>query len=368
MYCGGWRRRLEPSEFFLIEPGPTPTQPVIPERPVKLGVMGCFHPEYFPDAGPVPWLDRPGAEHAIRQAEGAAKITRAEAALCRHWRARGFVVLPKFYSPETLAPVWNAYDSAIAAGRLTPVIDYGKQSETDAYPGRVLNPHKSVPEIAGIWSDPKILAVLSLLLGVKALPFQTIGGHTGSEQFAHSDSIHMTTYPLSYLAATWIAFEDISPDAGPLEIYPGSHKLPYVFSKDAGFNRNNSDHLYGEYINKYEPAIARQIEMNGLKPEYFLAQTGDVLIWHANLLHGGSRRKNPALTRKALVCHYFAEGCVCYHDYTGTLSYLHPLKLRAEAFNPAAYLNVNPDVKAAGIDPWQHYINHGYDEGRNPGI
>ena len=49
--------------------------------------------------------------------------------------------------------------------------------------------------------------------------------HKGSQQGAHSDSIHMTTYPIGYLSAAWIAFEDIHPDSGPQLFYPGSHRL-----------------------------------------------------------------------------------------------------------------------------------------------
>ncbi len=36
-------------------------------------------------------------------------------------------------------------------------------------------------------------------------PLQTIAAHKGSQQGVHSDSIHMTTYPLGYLSAAWIA-------------------------------------------------------------------------------------------------------------------------------------------------------------------
>jgi len=32
--------------------------------------------------------------------------------------------------------------------------------------------------------------------------------------------------------------------------------------------------------------------------------------------------------------------------------------------DPAAYLEANPDVAAAGIDPLAHYLAYGYDEGR----
>ena len=33
-------------------------------------------------------------------------------------------------------------------------------------------------------------------------------------------------------------------------------------------------------------------------------------------------------------------------------------------FDPKAYLKANPDVKAARVDPAQHWLNHGYKEGR----
>ena len=35
-------------------------------------------------------------------------------------------------------------------------------------------------------------------------------------------------------------------------------------------------------------------------------------------------------------------------------------------FDPAYYLAQNPDVKAAGVDPYQHYISSGFKEGRDP--
>lgn len=56
------------------------------------------------------------------------------------------------------------------------------------------------------------------------------------------------------------------------------------------------------------------MEERQLEPHYFEARKGDVLIWHANLLHGGSPRRELTRSRKALVCHYFVQGALCYHD------------------------------------------------------
>lgn len=113
--------------------------------------------------------------------------------------------------------------------------------------------------------------------------------------------------------------EDIHPDSGPLVYYPGSHRLPYYFSKDAGISKGEFKKKgYAVYTEKYEPFIQTELKNHPeLKAEYFEAKKGDVLFWHANLIHGGSQRKNRELSRRSLVCHYFAKGAFCYHDLSG---------------------------------------------------
>src|SRR3569833_2090164 len=134
-------------------------------------------------------------------------------------------------------------------------------------------------------------------------PLQTIASHKGSQQPDHSDSIHMTTYPLGYLTAAWIAFEDIHPDCGPLVYYPGSHRLPYVFSRDVGISEEDFKREgYRPYHAKYEPRIREMVEKAEIEPHYFHAKKGDVLIWHANLVHGGAERRKLELSRRSVVC------------------------------------------------------------------
>ena len=45
-------------------------------------------------------------------------------------------------------------------------------------------------------------------------------------------------------------------------------------------------------------------------------QKGDVLVWHANLIHGGEPQTNPESTRKSMVFHYYAQDAICYHEIT----------------------------------------------------
>lgn len=211
-------------------------------------------------------------------------------------------------------------------------------SEDDPYPGRFLDPHQKVESFCKILRHEQLLHWMRLLMEREPEPFQTITCHKGSQQGAHSDSIHMTIYPLGYLTAAWIAFEDIHSDCGPLVYYPGSHRLPYLFSKDVGISEDEfKARKYEAYHENYEPRIRQVVAEYGLEPRYFHARKGDVLIWHANLIHGGSMRRNIQLSRKALVCHFFVKGSFAYHDLSAseTKPYSGTCLLRAQD-EPAA--------------------------------
>jgi hypothetical protein len=295
---------------------------IVPDVPVDLAAMDAFRVENFPDSGPAPWLDRPDAEAEIERRLRNRMITDAEADRCRKWMRDGYVTIPGLIDDTFLDYVWQAYEESIATGVVTPPVEIFYDGDT--VPGRSLNPHFRVKEIRELMELPEITNNVELLLGADATPFQSISGHKASQQAEHSDSIHMTTYPQGYLVAMWIACEDIAPDSGPFVYYPGTHRLPYVYSRDVGIPlEENHQPNYREFDARYTPRIKSDIEASGIEPVYFTAKRGDVLFWHANLLHGGSPLQTLTKTRKALVFHFFAQGCVCYHDLSGGLSWLH---------------------------------------------
>jgi hypothetical protein len=339
---------------------------VVAQPVADLTGIDVFRVENFPSSEVRPWLDRPDAGERIDELLLCGEITAQQAQWCRSWVSDGYLIIEGMFAHDELDRCWSAYEAAIATGQLSPPREYGEG--VAGKPGRVLNPHFKLAQFERMLKAPQALDLVSLLLGATALPFQTIAGHVGSQQKAHSDSIHMTTYPQGFLVANWIAFEDIAEDSGPLEFYPGSHRLNYLMSRDCDISVDEGRDGYGAYHAKYETAVQDQIRVHDLLPHYFHARKGDVLFWHANLLHGGSPIRNLDRSRRALVCHYFAEGCVCYHDYTGTPSHLTVLPKRPmverSQFDSAAYLRLNPDVAAAGVDAWTHYVHHGHAERR----
>ncbi len=319
--------------------------PVVPNTEVDLASMPVYRANRFPaNAGPTPWLDRPDAAELIEHRLQEGSITEDEAQLCREWMRDGYVICKGFYDHALLDSTWAAYEQAIVDGEVKPPPE--TMFEGDTLPGRVSNPHFAVPAVDRMLFEPRMGRLVSLLMGAKAAPFQTIIGHKSSQQLAHSDSIHMTTYPQGYLAANWVAFEDIHPDSGPLKYYPGSHRLPYLLSDDLEIPVEMG---YGGYNRIYEPAIQKLIAEHALQPKIFLPKKGDVLLWHANLLHGGSP-VNGAVhpSRKALVCHFFAQGCTCYHDLTGTLSHS---QYGLDLYTKASTATASDPVSAAESHP-----------------
>ncbi len=304
------------------EPPAPPSHRVEADIPVDIGCVEVFRAESFPESRSNPWLDQPDAPALIERRLARREITPKQAEICRFWSAHGYYVARGAIDPDTIDAAWAAYEAAITRGDLTLAPE--KAAADDPHPGRYLNPHLKVEELDDLLKHPVLVNFSSMVLGRQAIPFQTIASYKGSQQSEHSDSIHMTTYPLGYLAACWVAMEDIHADSGPLVYYPGSHRLPYLFSHDVGISTDDfRERGYATYAERYEPAIKREIAEHAIPPQHFTARKGDVLFWHANLLHGGSARNDMRHSRKALVHHYFAEGCICYHDLSSSTSAVH---------------------------------------------
>lgn len=253
--------------------------------------------------GKLPWLDFPVEEENIRNLPECGLIPAPVLNGICHWYDNGYLIAEKYFSEDQVDAINRDIEGLI-----------NNQEIVYNYTGRKLfNAFRHSDMIRKIVYDKGLTNILSFVLGRKVFPFQTINFQYGSEQEAHSDSIHMTTFPKGYLIAAWIALEDIHDDAGPVFYYPGSHRLPYLSNAD--YSASNNFFLLDDHANKkYEAKISQLLQEKKLTPKTFLAKKGDVLIWHANLAHGGSPVINAHRTRKSMVIHFFAEDVICYHE------------------------------------------------------
>jgi ectoine hydroxylase-related dioxygenase (phytanoyl-CoA dioxygenase family) len=256
----------------------------------------------FPDKTSRAWLDTGHSRDLVANKAGYNDFPPAIREQLLAWSDNGYLIWKGFFDDAATDRIQEEVDRLVKKGKLHPTHD-----------NKLMFANRHSTLIRRVTEEKRLTDLLSFILDKQVVPFQTINFRNGSNQRAHSDSIHMTTYPLGYLIAVWIALEDTRPDNGPLFYYPGSHRLPYMLNSD--FNEGETSLLLGnkDYVD-YEDRIAEQIKE--LRPEIFLAQKGDLLVWHANLIHGGMPVKNPAQTRKSMVIHYYARDVIKYHEIT----------------------------------------------------
>lgn len=250
-----------------------------------------------------PWLDVQDSRNALKENDFYNSLDTATQSFLSNWSQDGFAVIPGFYSENEIETIESELEKITVSKK-------GYWRHRDKKLMFAIHHSDKLKNTVG---KKPLLDILSLLLGKKAKLFQSINFWKGSEQPAHSDSIHMTTFPEGFLIAVWIALEDLGPDNGPLYYYPGSHRLKPVLIRD--FDHGGNNWRIGNNVNsKFEKQIAGRLKESDLKPIEFHPRKGDILIWHSNLIHGGKLMNNPELTRKSMVLHLYAEGVICYHD------------------------------------------------------
>ena len=258
----------------------------------------------FPDKESKAWLDTGHSKELVHAKEEFKNFSPETQQQLLSWSDNGYIILKNFFDGSVVGSINFEIEKLIQTKKLHPTHD-----------NKLKFANKISPIIRNITLEKRLTDILSFILDSEVIPFQTLNFIYGSGQRAHSDSIHMTTYPLGFLIAAWIALEDTTMDNGPLFYYPGSHHLPYLLNSD--FNEGETAFILGkkDYVD-YEDRLEKLIMEKQFERKIFLARKGDVLIWHANLVHGGLPVPDHRLTRKSMVIHYYAKDVIKYHEIT----------------------------------------------------
>jgi len=149
---------------------------------------------------------------------------------------------------------------------------------------------------------------LSKLFNESPLLHLALTGWVSTERNWHQDSYLNPPSVWSGYAAAWIALDDIDVMSGPFEYVPGSHRWD-VLRREKLFGflddqiRSNPD-----WPSITQAHVARVCEKKIMamdaQRKYFVPKKGEVLLWHSNLIHRGTKPRNPDLLRKALILHY----------------------------------------------------------------
>lgn len=237
---------------------------------------------------------------------------RSEAAAHEHLLRWGFCILPEQLPAKLIDQFWGSVEAAITSGELRY-----KAGSSD----RVHNAHR-LRAGRKIWLFPPVVDFLRRHFRDEPCACQTLTYPNGSEQRPHQDTIHLTSYPSGFMCGVWIALQDVVPDSGELVVYPGSHLAPRLRAGALGLAKVDTD--YSSYV-IFDKAVQDLLRKHGYQPALYRPKAGEILIWHENLIHGGSPRRRRDLSRKSIVSHYFARGGIAYYDSRGEAGVLEAL-------------------------------------------
>jgi phytanoyl-CoA hydroxylase len=229
----------------------------------------------------------------------------------------GYAILPGFFSHTLCDRILQDVSNRIAQprspdSRITVDILHGahagrrvfvRDAPDEVFAGPFKINHlftESAPAAEAVF-DARLRNALHRLLDDEPVLINSLNFRHGSQQPAHIDTWYMPPPKRNSLVVASITLEDVREDAGPLFYYPGSHLIPpYKFSHGGIHAVNEEVPLCWEYLQ-------REIAARGLQRQIFLGKKGDVFLWHAQLLHGGSPIADPARTRSSLVVHYWGR-------------------------------------------------------------
>lgn len=254
------------------------------------------------------WPDRLDSEQLLAQKRAAGQLSGVDAQRFEHWQEKGYVVLPKAVPEATI----DALRAEIASDweRGNPQVEielceseggvYPMQPALQHRPNKVVDYHTVSRNARNIEFAPAIRKFLEQLFERPPTAFQSLLFRYGTEQEMHQDTAYVVTRSPMQFVGCWVALEDVAPGSGELQYYEGSHRIPEYLWFDRARCRPPGYEDHADYL----AWVRQKSEEAGCKKASFLAKKGDALLWHADLVHGGSPRVDHELTRWSLVSHF----------------------------------------------------------------
>ena len=242
----------------------------------------------FYDAGVIQnWLDTDLLSRLDRPEEEPETDLQAE------WKDDGLVVLPNFIPDFMLTRYANAWIK-------------DNEERPGGWPFDV--PYMYIPALLDMLSYGPLNETMEELVGEPMGTHLNLTGWRSTLRNWHQDGYLNPTHVFDHYVAVWIAIEDIHPDSGPFQFVRGSHRFPVI-------NHEKMLHALGPDTEEdpmwpkrseeiLTPLFEQLIVDANLKVESFIANKGDVLIWHSRLMHRGSIPNNPDLERRGCIAHY----------------------------------------------------------------
>ena len=219
----------------------------------------------------------------------------------------GFLIVKNLFSNEEMDFLKEHFMGIHAAGPIPghfqPVSE--EDSEGDMlkrYP-RILHPHKFDQVSMKYMLDLRVFTVLRRLLGEEALAAQSMFYFKppgGKGQALHQDNFYLKVEPGTCIAA-WTAVDASNEENGGLFIVPNTQRselqCPHEANPSVSFTREEVDIPVG------------------LSPVPTSLESGDVLFFNGNVIHGSYPNCSKGRFRRSFICHYTGVSSTKIGDY-----------------------------------------------------
>jgi hypothetical protein len=241
-----------------------------------------------------PWLDRPDAIERLEARVD--ELTTTDYDRLRQWEREGYAVLEQAIASERIDAFLSDCDRLV----------WGSEREKSQLAWPVDDLLERSPSARGIAFDPFVTQCVDLILGRHSEVRKSIAVWKSGRHALHQDILLFPALPFNMTAGIHVVCEDAHPDAGPLEFYPGTHKLP-LWQRWPSYPDMSLRTCDAETAVAYEAWIDAQA--SDYTRRTFLGRKGDVMLWHPSLAHAGTELKDERRTRKSFVMHTFPDGC-----------------------------------------------------------
>ena len=180
---------------------------------------------------------------------------------------------------------------------------------------RLANFHLYSDAAMKLAKNQKIMRLLDFVFGKEAAIHTSLTFQYSTMQELHRDAPYFHTFPESCFVCgrrcrTYIRIP------GPLSYIPGSHRLAidqWTLYNEALTKTEDRQLARREALHKYQHSIS-EMGKSFAPREYALLNSGDIAIWHPQLIHGGSTANNAALKRHSMVVHCCPADTFVYVD------------------------------------------------------
>jgi ectoine hydroxylase-related dioxygenase (phytanoyl-CoA dioxygenase family) len=262
------------------------------------------------------WIDRVDALEELQRRASADRIYHEHAERLEFFIENGFVVIENAVSSINIDNYMKEFDRSLDAKNNSPLVasvpEQGPQDKGIVPAGnapryksltKYLDTYWFLPEARPLIFNEAAVQFLSLVFEEAPLAFQGLHFETGSTQAIHQDTAYVVAEKPLALVASWLALEDIKPGSGELNYYIGSHKLP-DWKYSGVYKHFNHERDEREEHLRHLRFLHEESQRRGYPLQSFLPKKGDLLLWAADLAHGGAEIKNAELTRRSLVTHF----------------------------------------------------------------